>query len=737
MIKVTVDFETISDVNLKKTGAYEYSMGQKTFATCFGIKADNSPKLYFLDYYKMRTHFRDLPQSFQQLWIDFVLDKSFIFSAHNAFFEQCIYNNILVNRFGWPMIELEKWRCTAAKAAAVAIPRNLQDAGAVMNLSVQKDFEGHRVMMKLCKPTAAWVKWKKEVDKYAKRGQDDLVDQLHYEEPPQFYTPESAPEDYQKLYKYCKIDVLAEEKLDQSLPDLSPTEQKLWFLDQRINWRGVQVDMPVVRKISAIMEKESRIMGKELDVLTMGLVSSGNARNQILEFLRLEEIEMPDLKAKTVDEFLKNGKVTGDAKKLLEIRRALSKASTAKYQKFLLCAESDGRVRDLFLYHGASTGRWGGKNVQPQNFPRGVIKDIDEAISRIKTCSVEDLKLLYGENLMPLFSSVLRGMFIASPGHELFVEDLSTIELRVLWWLAGHTEGLKRIAQGVDPYKHRASAIFKKSVLEIDDGDERQTGKAAELGCGFQMGWKKFIKAAFDVYGVKVTEEIARLAVTSYREDNYPVVELWENYNNAAIMAAENPGKAYRVGRVRFYSKSGFLWIELPSGRKLAYASPSVTLDTTYVMTHPETEDVIYAPSLAAAQEAKALGYKKSNEFKSKRLKYWAVNHKAKKEDCVIPKWTREATYGGKITENVVQAVARDVLAEILVRAEEKGFLELMHSHDENVAEAPKGKFKTAIDSKGNIYCPEYREVMQTVPAWAKGLPLKSGGWVGERYKKG
>lgn len=740
MVKVTSDFETISRANLKKTGAFEYSMDPSTFATCFAMKANNSSVLLFLDYYKMRTPWDKLPDRFRRQWEDWILDPEVVFSAHNAFFEQCIYYNVLVARFKWPNISPSKWRCTAAKAAAVAIPRNLADAGAVMRTSVQKDFEGHRVMMKLCKPTAAFVKWKKQWQKYADRGQEDLADAMIDEgAPDEFYTPETAPEDFEKLYKYCKIDVLAEEKLDDSLPDLNAFEQELWLLDQRINWRGVQVNMRVVNKISNIMARESKTMGKELDVLTMGLVSSGNARNQILEFLLLEDIELPDLKAKTVDDFLKNGKVTGDAKKLLEIRRALSKASTAKYQKFQLCAASDGRARDLFLYHGASTGRWGGKNVQPQNFPRGVIKDIDEAIQRIESCSTEELKLLYGENLMPLFSSVLRGMFIASPGHELFVEDLNAIETRVLWWLAGHTEGLKMFEKGEDPYRHQAAAIFKKSILEVTD-DERQVGKAAVLGCGYQMGAKKFMTSAWDVYRAKVDLDLAKVAVTSYRELHWPVTELWEKYNNACIWAVENPGKAYRVGKVRFYCKNNFLWIELPSGRKLAYKDPSVSFEKTIVMTgmtENGDDDTIYAASLEMYRDALKKGYKKTSEFQSKRLKYFAVNHKAKKVDCVIPKWTREASYGGKIAENIVQAVSRDVLAEIIVHAEKKEFSVLMHSHDELVSEAPIGKFKKAVDSKGVTYCPEYREILETVPAWAEGLPLKASGWVGTRYKKG
>lgn len=734
MIKITTDFETRSRANLKRVGAYEYSMDPSTVASCLSFKRNDNPKVHLFTFHQMQKPYKDFPSGLQDAWGKWIANPEIVFTAHNAFFEQCIYNNVLVRRFGWPEIPIRKWRCTAAKAAAVAIPRNLQDAGAVMRTSIQKDFEGHRIMMKLCKPTSAFVKWQKACEKFSSKGKE-VPDSLLTEQPDEFWTPETAPEDYAGQDRYCKIDVLAEEKLDESLPDLSPEEQELWFLDQKINLRGVAVDMPVINKISAIMKAETKVMNNTLDVLTMGLVSSGNARNQILDFMSLEGIEMPDLKAKTVDDFLANGKTTGDAKKLLELRRALSKASTAKYQKFVWCAMSDGRVRDLFLYCAASTGRWGGKNVQPQNFPRGVIKDTVRAIELIKELPLDDLKLCYGENLMPLFSSVLRGMFIASKGKELFVEDLNAIETRVLWYLASHQEGLEIFHSGRDPYREMATAIYKKPISEITD-DERQVGKAAVLGCGYQMGGKKFVTSAWDVYRARVTLDIAKVAVVAYRELHYPVTELWDNYQNAAIYAIESPGKSYKVGPIRFKVERSFLWVTLPSGRKISYKDPTVSMEKTIVMT--KDDDTIYASTPPMYQDAILKGYRSTSEFKSKRIRYYATNHKAKKIDCVIPKWSRESTYGGKLAENIVQAVSRDVLAGAMVRAEAAGFQVLMHSHDELVCEASMGtKFKDLNGSKGGIYCPEYRKILEQPPAWAPELPLKAGGWVGPRYKKG
>lgn len=726
--KVTVDFETQSDINLKKCGAYEYSMSKETIVLCMAFKANWSDKCNLFAITQINKHWNYQSASFQDLWRGWILNPEVVFTAHNAFFEQCIYNNVLVRRCGWPSIPINKWRCTAAKAAACAIPRNLADAGLVMRLSTQKDLEGHKVMMKLCKPTSAWKAWNdanKELAAGRRIGPKKRAI-AERSEPSKYWTPTSAPDDFATLYRYCKIDVLAEEKLDESLPDLTNQEQKLWVVDQKINLRGIAVDIPLVNKISSIMAAESKVMVKELDILTMGLVSSGNARAAILDFLTLEGIEMPNLRAKTVDEFLSNGKVTGDAKIILEIRRALAKSSTAKYQTFQRRAATDGRVRDLLLYCGAArTGRWGGVGIQPQNFPRGIIKDIFEAIERIKNCSVEDLKMLYGENLMPLFSSVLRGMFVSSPGYDLFVEDYNAIECRVLWWLAGHEKGLQKFRDGVDPYKIRAAAIYKKSVLEITD-DERQVGKAAELGCGYQMGNKKFVTSAWDVYRAKVTSDIAKVAVTSYRDDNWPVVEMWEHYQEAAILATENPGNVYKVRLVKFVREKRWLFIILPSGRRLAYADPKVIWAPVYKLTK-KGEDERFAGNPNALKIALELGFKVESKFQTKRLTYWEVNQMARKADCVIPKWSLENTYGGKIVENVVQAVSRDLLAEAIVRADKAGFNVLMHSHDELVSEAPAGKFKRD----------DFKNIMEVLPTWAMGLPLKSGGWVGDRYKKG
>lgn len=656
--RVTIDFESRSRANLKKTGAYKYALDPSTQPTCLAIKL-HGQKPFLMPFGEINKHWKDLPTVFHLSW-ERLIREGVLFSAHNAFFEQCIYNLILVARLGWPKIPPHLWRCTAAKAAACALPRSLEKAGAALKLLVQKDLNGRRIMLKLCKPRKDGAFWE----------------------------PHEVPEDFAAQDRYCIQDTIVEEMVDDALPDLSPQEQELWFHDQLVNSRGIYVDLPVVKKIISMREKETAKMMKEADSLTTGFLENINSRNQILEYLATEGFELPNLQSKTVEEYLTNGRINGDAKRILEIRKALSKSSTKKYDAFLNRACQDRRVRDNLLFHGASTGRWGGLGVQPQNFPRGFIKDTDGAIEEIETYSTEDLKFLYGENLSPLFSSCLRGMFMATPGKKLFVADYSAVETRALWWLAGDEKGLDSFRRGLDVYRVQAAEVYESTYVEIEDpSPERQLGKALILACGFGMGPEKFVETCHIIHNLPIDAELGAKAVKAFRESHASVTKFWKSLNDAAIYAVDNPGKRARAAKIVFVVEGKFLCMIIPSGRKLRYAYPTVDWTVT----------------------------KWGSSVRS--LVYWAVNPKSKK-------WNEERTYGGKLAENATQAVARDLLAESLLTAEAKGYEVLMHSHDEIVSEAVHG----SVD--------EFEKIMETLPSWAKGLPLKAKGWTGPRYKK-
>lgn len=680
--KLTSDFETRSACDLKKSGAYKYSLDPSTQPTCFSFKTPGTP-VRLLRFHEINKHWSDHDASFKRAWTHHIATK--LFSAHNAFFEICIYKNILVRRYGWPDIPFRLWRCTAAKAAACALPRNLEGAGSALELKTQKDKWGHAAVMATCKPTRQWVAWKKKIG----FGASKLF------EPPMFLEPNAAPDVWKRLYHYNEIDTLAEEELDNTLPDLSSFEQEIWFLNIQLNWRGIKIDIPTVKKIVDLMETEKGSRLREMDILTMGAVTKPGARQSIMDFLEAEGTRISDIKKKTIEDALKNPTVSGSAKRLLELRQLLSKTSTRKYQAFINRSNLDNRVRDILMYHGASTGRDTGTGCQFQNLPRPLIKqkDIDYVLDILQEHNTEGvmdwIKFLYGDPAR-VFSSLIRSMLIPSKGKELFVADFSKIEVAVLWWLADNKPGLRVLQSGKDPYKYQAAANTGETYDDIaDDGDDRQLGKCQVLGCGFGMGWERFLEtAALPPYNLTLTEEQARFAVNSYREANAAVPVLWKNYEKAMVTAIEEH-KNVTINKCSFYVRDNFLWIRLPSGRRLAYRNPSI-------------------------------GMRENDWGPQKTVEYWAVNPKTKK-------WNKEITWGGKIVENVVQATARDLMMNPLPKLESLGYQILLTVHDEVISEKEI--------NKGSVK--EFCSILCARPIWTdEELPLEAKGWKGMRYRK-
>lgn len=689
--RVVFDFETRSCSDLRKEGAYKYSLDPTTQPTCLAVKFVGVPNQMFLTLKEVNSPWRKVPEGFRYHWQKCIEDD-YEFTAHNAFFERCIYENILVKRYGWPVIPDVQYRCTAAKAASCALPRNLEGAGAAMNLSVQKDKRGYAAMMATCKPTRAWTAWLKSSDKIIRNTRPNHLAGI--DKPPKiFLEPEDAPEVWNTLYEYCKIDVKAEEALDNALPDLSPEEQEIWHLNQELNWRGLRVDVPTIKKIVGIMDVESKKKLKELDSLTMGLVTKPNSVKSIMAFLEIEKVKLPNLRKQTVEDKLNDFDLSKDSHKLLELRKALSLTSTRKYQSFLARSNADERVRDIVLYHGASTGRDTGTGVQPHNFPRGLIKtDKSRPYSLVENvieCDHEMLSILYGDSLNLVFSAILRNMIIPTEGRELFVGDFAKIEVAVLWWLSNNIPGLKVLRSGKDPYIYMAAANTGRAYESFtDESPERQLGKAQTLGCGFGMGWTKFQKTAWDFYRLKLSDEQSQRAVQTYRTTNRAVPELWKQYETAAVTTVENNKYFTRAGKCSFEVKNQFLWVTLPSGRKLAYRDPQIS-------------------------------WRESEYGPRKTLQFNAVNSKTKK-------WGPETTWGGTLTENIVQGVARDLIMQGVVRLEKAGYKVLLTVHDEAICEKKKGK--------GDLK--EFIKILCEVPKWTDGCPIEAKGWVGERYRK-
>lgn len=664
---IYIDFETRSRIDLKKSGAWRYAEDPSTLILCMAYTTGKTE-----DVYLWIPGMDDLMGT-AELFADEIKKGNF-FIAHNAGFERVIYENIMVKRHGFPPVPGNQWRCSAAKAAAHAIPRGLADACGALALPMQKDSAGHAVMLKLAKPR-----------KHTKNDKRDW---------------HNNPEDFEKLYSYCQQDIRSEVGLYERLPDLLDHEQRVWNLDQEINVRGICVDIETVNAAIQLIKEYNEELTAELNELTDQVVGSADEREKIVQWCALNGLELPNLQAGQVEQTLSEDlpehvKNRDKVRRVLEIRKQLAKTSTAKYEAITLAICADGRLRDLLMYHGASTGRWAGKGVQPQNLPRNtLIKDVDAAVALVRRRNLAEFRFCY-EDPMEALAQLLRAMFIASPGKIMVGGDYAQIEARVLAWLAGDMRSLKAFENGEDVYLILARLIYNDPTLTKADSEKRQVGKSGELGCGFGMGKKKFREDTLRKTGIDLGEELSERVINTYRKLHAPIVSFWYAQENAAIEAVKK-GTMITCGKIKWKVFRGFLYCRLPSGRCLAYCHPKVELvDTPW-------------------------GDKKEG------LTFMQVNGTTKK-------WERDKTYGGALTENIVQAVARDLMADAMLRAEDMGFAVLMTVHDELITECPSNTY----DFMKQIGPEKILEnMMQQAPAWAEGLPVKAETWKGNRYAK-
>jgi len=649
---IYIDFETRSEVDIKKSGAWVYSLHPSTEILCLAVKYrdDSDPAIVYTDIEKMTRQTSLLWQA---------IEEGAKVEAHNAFFEKAIWHNIMVKRYGWPEIKPEQWRCSASVAAYHALPRSLGGAGKILGLSTIKDDEGKRVMLQLSKP------------KPRVGG---------------FFEQQEYPEKFQTLYDYCKSDVEAEYAIANKLGGLPNRELKVWQLDQKINERGVHIDIDAVNKSLKILGEYSEKLEKELDILTEGKITTVGQRARILEWCKERGEELPGLTKADVEQALKTVK-DAKVKRVLEIRQALSKTSTAKYEAMKNSTAPDGRIRDVLMYHGASTGRWSGKLVQFQNLPRGSIKDMATAIKLIKQGSASSIEMLT-DDVMGFMSSAIRGMVCAPQGKKLLVADFAAIEARVLGWLAGSEKMLNQFRNGEDLYKDMASNIYRVDVKDVT-AEQRQLGKAAILGAGYGMGAPKFYETCLS-WGIKVHEGLAKTAINTYRQTYHHVRQLWYDQEKAAHTAVRT-GNRVECGKTIWFMQDDFLKCQLPSGRCLHYYKPELKM--------------------------------KQNDWgESIELSYLAEK---------MGKAFRNGTYGGKLVENITQAVARDLMADAMLRIEDEGFNIVLSVHDELVAEVPNN---VQWHNKNPLewFC----NLMAATPNWAKDCPVAAEGWEGINYKK-
>ena len=649
-----LDVETCSAVNLRTVGPWVYAQDPSTDLWCVCWAIGDGPVQTW------RPGDPPPPQLVEHVTAGHSL------VAHNAMaFERVIWRHLLSPRYGWPEPELERWHCTGALAAAMALPRNLDEAARALGLSVRKDTAGHQLMLQMARPRRV------EAD-----GRTVWWD---------------VPEKVDRLIAYCQQDVEVERALHRRLRPLSNREREVFLLDARINERGVAVDLQLVEAAETLVTQTQSELDAEIRRLTGGVVEAATQTARLAAWLQVRGIDATSVDKAAVA-LLLEGDLPEDVRRVLELRGEAARSSTAKLRAFRARTCGDGRLRDNLLYHGAATGRWSARGVQLQNLPRpGVVSDVEAAIATI--CRREPgwwVDAFIGPP-MAVVSDCLRGMLVAAPGMELIAADFTAVEARVLAWLAGQRDLVRLFATGGDAYRHMAAEIYGRPAGSIAKGSlERQLGKQAVLGCGYGLGAPKFRTTCVNA-GLHISAALAERVVQTYRSRNDHVVALWRQLEQAALRAVEQPGLIVpaAAGRVRLRANGGFLWLVLPSSRALAYPSPSIEdRETPWHELRPQ-------------------------------VTYLGVN-------SITRAWERQSAYGGRWTENVVQAVARDLLAAAMLRLERAGYPIVLSVHDEIVVEVTEGY--------GSVQ--EFEAIMCQLPDWAAGCPVAAEGWRGLRYGK-
>jgi DNA polymerase len=570
-----------------------------------------------------------------------------LLSAWNANFERTIWNEIMVGRYQWPRTKIKQWRCTMAQASAMGLPRALGQAAAVLGVEEQKDKTGAALMLRMARPR--------------KVNADGS------------YTWWNTKDKIEQLVAYCRQDVRTELSVAETLNAMPDAERRLYQLDQRINDRGVKVDIDLIDRVSKLANDASENIDAEMKRLTNGQVKAATNAMDLTAWLRGYELNVNSVDKQTVTRLLAMDGLHPIIKQVLRLRQDGAKSSTAKYDAMVNAANADDRMRGLLMYHGAATGRWSGRLVQPQNFPRPQKKqdELDEIIAKLK--ADQDVSE-HGAGTV-LASDLLRSMLIADDGHRLMFADYSAIEARVLAWVAGQSDLVETFRKGGDVYKEMASAIYNVDVESVTDG-QRQVGKMAILGCGYGMGGKRFAEQCATM-GIKVDEDEAKRIVSVYREKNNRIAQYWRDVEQDFVDMVKDAGRVKTVG------------LPLPSGRSLTYHNPRIIQRETPWGAMRDTAQVDTLNS-------------------------------------VTRQWVSQIIWGGLLTENVVQATARDMMATAMMALEIKGYPVILSVHDEIICEVP--------DGFGSL--DEMIDIMTRVPAWAQGCPINAEGKEGKRYRK-
>ena len=697
MHKVHIDFETYSECNLLTHGAWVYSRHPSTRVLCTAYSANQDEKVelgYGTEYAK--KHVRHVAGLTDQL------------HAFNSFFECCI----IANTLHMPgLIDFTQWHDTMALACAAAWPQSLGGITSAMPFEDQfkKDKEGKKLIRQISIPQ--------------KTKDGTMVD------PVEFWGDEYDPL-LLAMGDYCVQDVIAEREVSGRLRPLDAIEREVWIEDQRMNWRGIKCDVPFAVTAFKLYQEQKALELGQLKAIT-GL-DNPNSRAQMKTWLEANGLPLPDLTKDTLTEAAKTIPEGSDLHKVMALRISSSRIPPTKFKNMIARSDrQDWCIRGTQTYHAASTGRWASRGINTLNLPRPMhmLDGYEAGVMAVHHKCLEAMELIFG-NVMDLLCSVIRPALVARKGNRFIVVDYSSIESRVLNWLAGAEATLDLVREGDAVgdksrfYNIAAADVFDTKPEDVVKGsDEYQGGKAVVLACGYQggqaaldtmsenlgikiqvpEGWHApaWIKDKLDFANTNRKKERKKplnllgrfqfFIVQKWRSKNPEVVSFWDDCNQAAIDAVKNPGRKFKAGahlifKAGRYKGSNYLWIRLPSGRLLSYVSPKI----------------------------------KSNKFGKDAVYFLGTN-------SLTRQWSLLSTYGGKLAENVTQAVARDLLAWSKLRVRGTAYDNIVMSvYDELVCDVPYGT--------GSVQ--ELCDLICELPEWAEGLPLMAAGDELERYWK-
>lgn len=645
MKTINIDIETFSSINISKSGAYKYVESEDFEVLLFAYSIDGG-----------KTEIVDIAngEELSEEIIQALLDDNVIKWAFNAQFERICLSRFLKLPKG-TYLNPKSWRCTMIWSAYMGLPFSLEGVGKVLGLEKQKLIEGKDLIKYFCVPCTPT-----KSNGFRNRN-FPYHDKMKWE-----------------IFKTYNIrDVDTEKEIQCKLMKF-PVPDFIWkeyHLDQKINDRGIKVDLDFVDRVIALDNKVRTKLMSELQILTE--LENPNSVVQLKGWLSEQGVETESLDKKSVKELVKVTK--GEVSKALALRMQLSKSSIKKYQAMKDVACEDNRCKGMFQFLGANrTGRFSGRNVQLQNLPRNTMKELFEVRSIIKNRDGDILELLY-DNVPDILSQLIRTAFVPKENMKFYVADFSSIEARVIAWLAGETWREELFKKGGDIYCMSASQMFGVPVVKHGiNGELRQKGKIAELACGY--GGSVGALTAMGALDMGLKEDELKPLVLSWREANQNIVALWWAVDKAIKDAIVMKGLT-RTHGIEFECRSGLLRITLPSGRKLTYIKPKIEI----------------------------------NKFGGESVTYEGVG--------VAKKWERIESYGPKFVENIVQAISRDILMYALQNLSVYNIV--AHVHDEIIIE-------TSEDTKLEDIC----ESMSQVPYWANGLILTADGYTCDFYMK-